>query len=173
MSDPTAIDTLEQFFAHALAIEEEAATRYHELAQQMEAHHNPGAAQLFSQLANAELDHATMLRLLARDLVTVPLAPWEYHWNEAESPEAIPYDAAHYRMTPFHALSLALENERRARRFFETVAAQTKNPQIERFAREFAEEEKLHEEHLAAILERTPPPPADWSADHDPPVETG
>lgn len=170
---PEAPWTLESFLAHALAIEEEAALRYRELADQMELHHNPETAQLFGELAAAEAEHAARVRQLIGTRKPPVLMPWQYRWHGAESPEASPYDAAHYRMTPYHALQLALAAERHAERFFAAVAEHAGEPKLKALAQEFAEEETLHAERITAVLVRTPSPPADWAIDFDPPLGLG
>lgn len=165
--------TLERFLAHALAIEEEAVLRYRELADQMEVHHNPEAARLFAELAAAEAEHAARVRDLVGPRTLPALAPWHYRWHDAESPEATPYDAAHHLLSPHHALRLAVAAEHRAERFFAAVAAQVGESALKTLAQEFAAEETLHAARLAAQLERTPAPPADWAVDVDPPQSLG
>ena len=44
--------TVEEFMAHAWAMEAEAAERYEELAEQMLAHHNGEVAALFTKLSS-------------------------------------------------------------------------------------------------------------------------
>jgi hypothetical protein len=46
----TAIDSLPELLAHALAMETEAAERYEELADQMETHRKAGVAAIFRRL---------------------------------------------------------------------------------------------------------------------------
>lgn len=162
-----------RFLAHALAIETEAAERYRDLAEQMRAHHNDVVADLFSTLAAMEEAHATELRQAAAAHGPLPrLAPWDYAWVDPESPEAVPFDAAHYLMTPYHALQLALTNERRARAFFEAEAASATDDALRRMALAMAAEEAVHIDHVERELARHPVPAADWDLDLDPPTET-
>ncbi len=167
---PEAPWALAPFLAHALAIEEKAALRYRELAEQMDVHHNPDTARLFGELAAAEAEHAARVRQLIGTRALPELMPWHYRWHEAESPEASPYDAAHYRMTPRHALELALAAERRAERFFAAVAAHAGEAGVAAMAHDFAAEEALHAERIATALDRLPEAPADWALDFDPPL---
>ncbi|HYL49521.1 MAG TPA: ferritin family protein [Stellaceae bacterium] len=162
--------TLERFLAHALAIEEEAALRYRELALQLEVHHNEPVSHLFTDLAAEEARHAERIRRLVGTRRLPVLKPWEYRWKEPESPEAAPYDAAHYRMTAHHALRMALAAEQRAERFFAAVARQTSDRKLKALAKEFATEELSHAASVTAALEKTPAPPANWAADFDPPI---
>jgi len=162
--------TLDEFLAHALAIEEEAVLRYRELSLQMEVHNNEAVSKVFSDLAAAEEEHAERVRQLARGHKLPALKPWEYRWQEPESPESAPYEQAHYLMMAHHALAMALAAERRAQSYFADAAVKAADPKLKALAKEFADEETLHAEHIAALLERTPKPPSDWTVDYDPPV---
>jgi len=167
--DPAAIRDLPTFLAHALAIEQEAALRYRELSAQMATHYNVATASLFQKLAVAEAQHAAAIAARAKDMKLPALAPWEYRWLDPESPESAPFDDAHYLMTPHHALAMALAAEKRAKLFFETVAAGT-TPEIAALAREFAGEEAEHVARVETELARAQRPAADWAVDHDEPV---
>jgi rubrerythrin len=166
-----AIETLEDFLAHALAIEEEAEARYRELAEQMTVHNNPEVARLFARMAQAEGEHARRLRENARTLVLPRIARGAYAWGAAESPETASFEDMHYRMTAYHALQVALANERRAQAFFERVAASAPQPLVRQLAQEAARDEARHVIAVSTALERTPAPPEDWSSDDDPPNE--
>lgn len=169
----TGIGHTDRFLAHALAIESEAAERYRDLAEQMRAHHNVPVATLFATLADLEEAHATELRRVAAARGPLPrLAPWEYEWVDPESPESVPFDAAHYLMTPHQALQLALVNERRAKAFFDAAAAGTNDDGLRRMALEMAGEEAQHIAHVEQELARHPAPDPEWDLDLDPPTET-
>jgi rubrerythrin len=162
--------TREQLLAHALAIEEEAVARYREFALQLEVHHNEPVARLFAELAAEEARHTERVRRLVGGRRLPALKPWEYRWREAESPEAAPYDTAHYRMTPYHALRTALAAERRAEDFFTAVAARTTDAKLKALAREFAADEVQHAARIGKVLARTSAPPKDWAIDLDDPI---
>ncbi len=66
-----AFTSLRDFYAHALAIEREAAHRYQDLAQQMETHNNLAVAETFERLARMEADHADHIARAAPDAVAV------------------------------------------------------------------------------------------------------
>jgi rubrerythrin len=165
------VQTLPEFFAHALAIEDEAAERYRELAAQMIAHHNEAVAEVFVRLAGFEAQHAAKIRELAEEVQLPPIAPWEYRWEGFESPESVPHDQMHYLMTPFQALELALINERLAHEFFVRIVASSKNPEIKRLAREMAADEAHHVELIREWLRRVERPARDWADDPDPASE--
>ena len=119
MTLPRAIETEAEFFAHALAIEDDAAERYRELAEQMELHHNYALVPLFRMMASQEAEHAEQLRLRAIGMTLPRLAAWDHAWLHAESPESAAHDAVHYLMGPRQALAVALEGERRAQAFLD------------------------------------------------------
>jgi len=164
-----AIADLPTFLAHALAIEEEAVLRYRDLSAQMAAHNNLATAALFQKLAAAETAHAAEIYQRAKGMMLPSIAPWDYRWRDPESPESVPYAGAHYRMTPRHALLMALEAEKRARDFFEGVAAEGVAA-IAPLAREFAAEEVEHVARVEAALARAANPLEDWELDYDAPV---
>lgn len=168
MSAP--IQTLEDLLAHALALESEAVERYEEMAEQMEAHNNPELAELFHKMAAIERKHVDNVEQLAVDVELPRLAPWDYRWQTAESPESAPIGQSHYRLTPYHALSLMIDCEERAQRFFEGVAQDQTNPVLRVAAGHMAAEERRHAELLRQWRNRYPEPAADWDIDFDEPV---
>lgn len=159
--------------AHALAIEEEATLRHRDLALQLEVHHNEPVSRLFTDLAAEEVRHAERVCRLVGKRPLPALKPWEYGWHGPESPETAPYDTAHYRMTAYHALRVALATERRAEDLFLAVAARTIDRRFKALAREFAADEVQHAARIADALARTPAPPKDLAADLDPPIAQG
>jgi len=165
----TPIHSLPEFYAHALAIEEEAAARYQELGDQMTEHHNQAAAELFFWLAGLERQHAVDIGKRAQGVALAQIAPWDYKWQSAESPETASPESAHYLMTPWHALELALANEKRAVEFFETVARTTPDDAVARLAREFAAEERIHVSYVEQALAKEADPTAGWDEDLDDP----
>jgi rubrerythrin len=165
------MDDLRLFLSHAVALEGDAAERYHELTAALDVHNNPAVAELFERMehySNLHLAEARERAETAGGLIR--LKPWEFQWPDAESPEAAEFEASHYLMTPHHALTLALQAERSAHRFYAGVQAETSDPELARLAAEFAEEEAGHARELEQWLERYPPPPDDWDDDPDPPV---
>lgn len=169
-----AIDTLAGLLAHAHAIETEAMERYELLADQMEVHNNPEVAGLFHKLARLERQHAAAIAAQADELgVKLPrLSPWDFDWSDDEAPESADLAAAHYRMTPHHALTMALEAERRALEFFERVSGSTEDRSIKAMAAEFAQDEAHHVKLIEEWLAKTPAPEPGWADDPDPPIWT-
>lgn len=162
------IDSLEVLLAHALTIEVEAEERYQMLASQMEVHNNPELAGIFRKLAGIEGRHAEELRQRTAEMDLPKLAPWEYQWPGLESPEAADLGAAHYLMTPWHALQLALQAEQRAFRFFDELARKAEDQDVRKLAEELAEEEAEHVRLVDELLAKHQPPAGRWDEDPDP-----
>jgi len=167
-SGPQSIDSLPELMAHALAIEVEAEANYALLAEQMETHNNPDLAKIFRKLADIEGRHAEALRQQTAAMDLPRLKPWQFKWQGTDSPEALDIGAAHYLMTPWHALSLALEAEQRAHRFFDALAKSATDPEIQAMAAEFAEEEAGHVALVEDLLAKQTEPDENWADDFDP-----
>jgi rubrerythrin len=166
-----AIHSLAEFYAHALALENEASARYQELGDQMAVHHNRATAELFFWLSRIEGEHADQIAARARGTQLPVIQPWDYQWVGLESPESAAYDSASYLMTPYQALEIALENEKRAAEFFETVAKASRDPSVRELAEEMAAEERKHVEYVRRAMAGQAPPEPDWDADLNPPQE--
>jgi rubrerythrin len=159
---------VEALMAQALAIEQEAAQRYAELADAMETHNNGEVAALFRQMAAIEARHvAQLLQKMGWD--HAPAAAAAPAWEGFEGAETVGADDVHYLMRPWHALQLALRAEERAERFFGTLARGNDDPAIRDAALELQREEREHVELIRAWLARVPQPEPDWAVDPDPP----
>jgi rubrerythrin len=169
-SAPAKISTPADLFAMAYQIEADAVARYDLLADQMETHNNPELVKVFRDLARAEGIHAEEIRRLAGDIDVVAHARNLGAWTTGESPEEADLNAAHYLMTPWHALQMALEGEKRALAFFSDIVATTKDPKVKEAAAEFVEEEAEHVNLVHRLLRRYPRPPDSWDADPDTPI---
>ncbi|MBM3565244.1 MAG: rubrerythrin [Alphaproteobacteria bacterium] len=155
----------------AHAMENEARVRYGELADQLDAHNNTDVADLFRRMAEIEALHVAKVLALAGGKITTPAdAP---PFPDDEGPETAATAAAHYLMTPHHALSIMLKNEQRAFRFYSRVARTTKAKDVRNLAQQLAQEEKEHIQLAQAWLAKYPPPPNGWDEDPDPPSGAG
>jgi rubrerythrin len=159
--------TLEEFMAQALAMERDAAQRYHEMADAMETHNNREVAQLFRTMAGYEAKHAETI-LAEMNWVETPGVP-PGAWPTMESPEMIPSDAVHYLMHPWHALELALAAEQRAEAFFAELVRATTNDSVRSAAIVLREEEAEHVALVKQWMAKFPKPEVDWAVDPDPP----
>jgi rubrerythrin len=164
------IETLADLFGAAYQLEIDAVERYRLLADQMEVHNNPELVAVFRDLAKAEGIHAEEIRQQAGEIDVVAHAARIGGWRRGESPEEADLSAAHYMMTPWHALQLALAGEKRALSFFSHIAETAKDPKVRKMAEEFVEEEAEHVNLVHRLLRKYPPPPSGWAQDSDPPI---
>ena len=162
--------TLTELMAQALVMENEAAQRYADLADAMETHNNRGVAELFRKMAVIERKHAAqiMAEMGWKEAPPLPKVAWE----DFEAPETAPADAVHYLMTPYHALEIALANEKRAERFFTRLVRMANVESVRKAARELMAEEREHVALVTAWLKKVPRPNKNWSEDPDPPSYT-
>ena len=142
-----------QLYAHAIAIETEAAERYSDLGDAMAEQGQHSVAVLFFMLSSFEARH---LRELTRRTAgrVLPKVKAEYSWREGEAPDPVNFDACVGQITPQRALLMALDAEKRAKAFFEHAARVTKDPATRALAREMAEEEAEHMILVQRALER-------------------
>ena len=122
MTPERPITSIADLLALAHQIEADAVQRYTEFAEQMETHNNRELVKVFRDLARAEGIHAEEIRKMAGDVDLVARAQQLGRWNKGDSPEQADLGAAHYLMTPWHALQLALTGEKQALAFFTSVA---------------------------------------------------
>ncbi|MCD6733059.1 MAG: ferritin family protein [Burkholderiaceae bacterium] len=157
--------TLPEFLAHAVALETEAAERYLELADMMEAHRNDEVAALFRDMVHFSQLHRDEIKARVGNVVLPKLKSWEYRWTTP--PEVGGDEAFDYLLDPWHALRYARENEVRAMEYYSSVGMQSTDPEVRRLASEFASEEADHVDALDKWLARTHRPSATWDADPD------
>jgi rubrerythrin len=157
------------FMAHAYAMEAEAAERYAEFADSMEVHNNREVAELFRKLSRIEQRHADQI-LEQMGWKQSPAAAANYRWEGTEGPETADPTQLHYLMQPYHALQIALLNEKRARDFFAHLAKNTTSAGVRKAALEMEQDEATHVRLIEEWLKRTPKPDANWEADQDPPM---
>jgi rubrerythrin len=167
---PPKISSLAELFAVAYQIEADAVERYDLLADQMETHNNPELVTVFRDLSRAEGIHRDEILRLAGDIDVIAHARRMAGWARGESPEAADLGAAHYLMSPWHALQLALASEQRALAFFSSVAETARDSQVKKMAEEFVEEEAEHVNLVHRLLRNYPAPSDSWAQDPDPPI---
>jgi rubrerythrin len=169
-ASPPKVTNVADLFAVAYQIEADAVERYDLLADQMATHNNPELVAVFRDLSRAEAIHRDEIRRFAGDIDVITHAQRMAKWKHGESPEAASLGDAHYLMTPWHALQLALAGEQRALDYFKSVADSVKDPAIKKLADEFVEEEAEHVNLVHRLIRKFPKPADDWSTDPDPPV---
>ena len=164
MNGKRAIGSIAELYAHALAVEREAAARYAELAEFMADHDNPAVAELFARLAQIEEEHADAIVARARGLDVPALRTFEHTWFDAGPPETVAHEFVFRLMTPHDALKVALEAEQRARGYFEQVFASTTDPDVKMLAAAMIQEEQQHIDWVERALAAAPDPSIDWDA---------
>lgn len=153
---PRRIQTVEEFYAHALAIELEAAERYAEFETYFRDRGEVVLAGLCANLGRVEGEHFRELVAASRHLRLPAIAPGDYKWLEAGSPEA-PAREFFYRIaTPRHLLEIALQAEVNAFAFFQHVGLTSDSVEVCALARQMAEEEKQHAVWVRHALEYHP-----------------
>jgi rubrerythrin len=155
--------TLPEFLAHAVALETEAAERYLELADMMEAHRNDEVAALFRDMVRFSQMHRDEIQSRVGTIELPKLKSWEYRWSAP--PEVGGEEAFDYMIEPWHALRYARENEVRAMEYYSSVGLQSSDPEVKRLASEFASEESEHVDALDKWLARTGRPSATFDTD--------
>jgi rubrerythrin len=154
------IQSAPELYAHAIAIEREAAERYAELAARMQDEGREDLGRVFRLLADLESEHLQTLEARTLDVALPTIAEGRHHWLDAGAPETAARELVFRLMTPRMALAVALDAELRALAFFEGVFMTCDDPALRALAREMAADEQEHAALLARILEETPDPAA-------------
>lgn len=173
MTDKASISSLDELLAVAYRIEADAVARYDLLAEQMDAHNNSELALVFRDLARAETIHADEIRRMAGDIDVTAFPETSAQSGDGESPEEVDLGAAHYLMTPWHALQLSLKGEERALAYFTSIVETARDVKIKAVAAELMEEEAEHVGLVHRLLRRYPKPDEGWADDSDPPRPQG
>ena len=158
------VQSAPELYAHAIAIEREAAERYEELAERMAERGNDAVAEVFSTLARFEAEHLDTLERRTAGLALPEVAPGEYRWLDKGAPETAAHEWLFRLITPRQALLIALEAEKRAQVFFERVYLTSNDPALRGLAQEMALEESEHVAMVERLVERTPEPQVDWAS---------
>lgn len=159
-----AIGSPAELYAHAIAIEREAAERYAELAQHMSDRGNDAVAEIFGRLAGFEAEHLEALLRRTEGIALPAFSGDEYKWLDSGAPETAARELVFRLITPRQALAIALQAEQRAQVFFEHVLMTADDPALRALAREMALEEQEHAGMIERLLERTPEPWVDWAS---------
>jgi len=147
---------LPEFLAHAVAMEQEAADRYLELADMMEAHRNDAVSKVFRDMTRFSEMHRDEVKARIGDVVLPRLRSWEYRWRSP--PEMGGEEGFDYLIEACNALQYARENEVRAMQYYRSVAEDATDDEVKRLATEFANEETEHVASLEKWIELTPHP---------------
>jgi rubrerythrin len=157
---------LPEFLAHAVALEQETADRYLELADMMEAHRNDAVSAVFRSMVRFSQMHCDSIKVRVGAIVLPQLKSWEYRWRSP--PEVGGEEGFDYLIEPYNALKYARANELRAMQYYRNAAGEATDPEVQRLAAEFATEETEHVAALDKWIEMTPRPSTTWEDDPDP-----
>lgn len=152
------IESAPELYAHAIAIEREAAARYAEFAERMEDEGREDLSRVFGLLARVEAEHLETLERRVAGIEVPKIAEERYKWLDAGAPETAARELVYRLMTPRHALAIALHAEQRAQAFFEHVYWTAADPALRALAKEMAAEEREHVSLVAKMLDDAPAP---------------
>ncbi len=143
---PDAVRSLDELFAIAHAMEQEAALRYTQLAERMRNEGNSELAGLFDRLAADERGHESgVLGWSQRQSGKAPDASairWEL--PETFDEETAAELASSRLINAYRVLSMAVRNEERAFTLWSYIAAEAPTPEIRQAAERMAHEELEH-----------------------------
>jgi rubrerythrin len=138
------MDSVEEFLAYAIRLEEEAALRFGQLADAMDAVGNREVGKLFRQLSEYSRLHKADAQARAGFRDIPPIGSGDYEWPDIESPESAAIWAADPLIGREQALEIALAAETSGYEFYKGVLDATTDPEIKAMAKEFVIEESEH-----------------------------
>ncbi|TIX51611.1 ferritin-like domain-containing protein [Alteraurantiacibacter aquimixticola] len=138
------MENVEEFLAHAIQLEREAADRFGQLADAMETGGNVEVSKLFRRLADYSRMHLADAQERAGFRDVPKKAPEDFNWPDSESPEAAAIWTADPLISAEEALLAALDAEMAGLDYYSGVLAKTEDPEIIALATEFVEEEQGH-----------------------------
>lgn len=139
--------TLNDFLAHAHALEQELAQRYTDMADCMEMHNNSAVSKLFRQLEAYSKPHVGKLTEHGEGLELPKVPPWEYKWLCMKGPENC-MEHVHYLMATSQALEVAIRIEQGGRCFYELVVQGSSGAQVKSLASIML---AMKDQHLALL----------------------
>jgi rubrerythrin len=138
------MQTVEEFLAYAIRLEQEAAERFGELADAMQSAGNSEQAKLFRQLSDYSRLHLADAKARSGYREVPEIGASDYEWPDFESPEKAAIWAADPMIGRGEALEIALAAEQAGYDFYKQVLDTTSDPEIKALAAEFVEEEAGH-----------------------------
>ncbi len=148
------MDDVSLFLSHAIQLERDAARRFEDLMHSMQTAGNREVESLFRRLG--ELSRRHLHSAMARGgFRTLPeLSPADFQWPEGVTPEAAGWHGVDYGLDAPGALEVALAGERSGHAYYEAIAGSTRDPEVARMARSFADEEAQHVSELERWIAR-------------------
>lgn len=145
--------TLPELCAHALLLERSAAADLRAWSQRLRELNEPHMARELEQMEREEQDEIRALRAASGDVHIPELSPWEYAWRLTYLPDALDKKPRLVPMNAREALRLAQASRRRARGFYEDVAANGRDAMVRAFAAEMASNIEAHLLRIESLLE--------------------
>jgi rubrerythrin len=146
---PRAVQSMEELLAIAYSMEQEAASRYSQIAARLRIAGNPSLAEVFERLAADERLHLEGVVQWSDKQKGRPPDQAHLRW---EIPETFDDEGAASTdprlLTAYRSLSMAVRNEERAFAFWTYVVAHAKQPEVRNAAEAMAAEEL---EHVATL----------------------
>lgn len=163
------INSKAELLARSLTMLAETVERYALFADQMEVVNNPAAADIFRWLEKKQNDRTRVVQELGEGLALPHIPPWDYDWDDAINTGVAEHGSAHYMMTPYHTLTLAMDVEQSAADLFQQIERGATTLEVQKLARSFAREAHEFRDYLEYKRADYPPPEAGWDEDEDPP----
>jgi len=138
------MDSVELFLAYAIRVEEEAALRFGQLADAMEACGNREVSRLFRRLSDYSRLHLADAKARSGFRDIPKMKTDEFEWPDLESPETAAIWAADPFLGRREALEIALAAEQAGYDYYRRILDETNDPEVKALAREFVEEESAH-----------------------------
>ncbi|WP_316184733.1 MULTISPECIES: ferritin family protein [unclassified Bradyrhizobium] len=140
------LHSIDELFALANAMEQEAADRYDELSGEMQRQGRLDLAAVFARLAAAEREHVDSVAQWSQARTGRAPDASLVRWQPPETFEpGVAREIQDSRlMTPYRALSMAVRNEERAFAFWSYLAAFADDPEVKRASEAMAREELGH-----------------------------
>jgi rubrerythrin len=142
------MESVEEFLAYAIKLEQEAALRFGQLADAMATAENREVMELFRRLSEYSQLHLADARARAGFRELPVLRSRDFNWPDIESPETAAIWAADPMIGREQALQVALEAERAGLAYYQSILDSTQDPEIRAMAKEFVEEETMHVREL-------------------------
>jgi rubrerythrin len=138
------MQTVEEFLAYSIHLEQEAAERFGELSDAMTSSGNKEVAQLFRRLSDYSKLHLADARARAGFREIPQIGAQDFVWPDLESPEAAAIWGADPMIGRAEALQIALAAETAGHDYYKSVLDTTDDPEIKILAAEFVAEEAGH-----------------------------
>jgi rubrerythrin len=138
------MQSVEEFLAYTIKLEQDAAGRFGQLADAMDASGNREVGKLFHRLSNASRAHLNEARARSGFREIPVMEPRDFMWPDEESPESAAIWAADPLIGRRQALEVALAAETAGLEYYRNIFVTTTDPEIKMLARQFVDEESGH-----------------------------